>query len=898
MPSVQTNNRKSLNTAGRALLRSHVSKPVSQGWRYSAKTAIDTICKTYSAAAGESASALLELMTTERLTQFPHDDLFDLAHAIKFLGPEGDGIVLRLFEAAFEAEPEPGQWEQFGSAILPMRIQTSDQWNSIHYSLAEYYAQRNSDNAALMAEVACRAWNAVVRRRRDRRQRKGESLVRVTFRGVECDLPEDYSDIWGRDFAHEENRILSRFEVLLRQWANDNDVSRIEAALDVVARRNHTSLMWALLMEIGAKHPQSLGHRLRSLLTEPMCLYRHSYADAAAELLAALHKVGGHTEREELERLILALPIKIRTRHPDSWHDGKPLPWVIHSENQLLAGLQKENIVLSETRDLWMKRNAADELQGARGRRGSEITRHTYSNEELIERRGVNLSDPANAEMFRLREALKPFAATSASFTLGDIEREWSLIDLSEETVSQYRTALPEMSEELWGYLVSACANIAQHADWRETDERWQTIRRILLKASKDGVPPPDGPDSKGDSCSGWGWPAPRIDAATGLPRLLAHLGGLDEEVAFAIRALSRDGSDAVRFNVATVLPVLAKSAPDLMWEMIDSFVADEHHFTVLDAVVHSLDWLWDELADQVFECIQKIDSRIRSEGAPPDHSIHETLARCFLFQFLRTGHSDCEKYVTDLIAGCGELRATKAILPQLHVCRDGGWMTAGDPEKPDEKIDALRTRTWRFLLDLLNTVHARLQAARKHWLELKQTGRNDDSAEVKQNQGNIEQLAQIVDGIASELYFASGAYAEKQNKNEEKLALAQTGRFWTDAAPLLKALAAEPHPHTAYEVVQTLHHLLPYSPEEVFLLAAESIRTSSTAGFQFESLAVPVVVKIVQRVLADHRDILKTHNGTESPALTALLEVLDIFVEAGWAEARSLTHRLEEIYR
>src|SRR5262245_19995718 len=141
MPSVQTIKKTSLNAAARALLRSHVSKPVSQGWRYSAKVAIDTICKTYTAAAHESASALQELMTPERLAQFPHDDLFDLAHAIKYLGPDGDVIVLRLFEAAFEAEPEPGKWEQFGSAILPMRIQTSDQWNSVHYSLAEYHAQ-------------------------------------------------------------------------------------------------------------------------------------------------------------------------------------------------------------------------------------------------------------------------------------------------------------------------------------------------------------------------------------------------------------------------------------------------------------------------------------------------------------------------------------------------------------------------------------------------------------------------------------------------------------------------------------------------------------------------------------------------------------------------------------
>jgi hypothetical protein len=83
-----------------------------------------------------------------------------------------------------------------------------------------------------------------------------------------------------------------------------------------------------------------------------------------------------------------------------------------------------------------------------------------------------------------------------------------------------------------------------------------------------------------------------------------------------------------------------------------------------------------------------------------------------------------------------------------------------------------------------------------------------------------------------------------------------------------------------------------------VFLLATQSIRSSSAAGFQHESLAVSEVVKLIQRALADHRDLFQSIGEEESECLVALLQVLDIFVEAGWTEARQLTHRLEEIYR
>jgi hypothetical protein len=100
------------------------------------------------------------------------------------------------------------------------------------------------------------------------------------------------------------------------------------------------------------------------------------------------------------------------------------------------------------------------------------------------------------------------------------------------------------------------------------------------------------------------------------------------------------------------------------------------------------------------------------------------------------------------------------------------------------------------------------------------------------------------------------------------------------------------------YHLIQTFRHLLPCAPGEIFLMAAQSIRNSSKAGFQNESLAVGEVVKLIQAVLADYRDLFKPGSGREAECLRALLEMLDLFVEAGWPEARQLTHRLEEIYR
>ena len=248
---------RSLNAAARNLLAHHVTKAVSKGWPYAASVAIEALSRTFATAPVETESALLTLLASERLEQFPHFDLHYLADNLKYLGAAGDTLVLRLFEAAFSREPEPGHWEQRGTAIMGMQFQTSDQWNGIHHALADYYDARGGSNAQLMTAAACIAWNAVVRRRRNGRDPNEYVLASIEFRGTQCNLIEDYSHIWGRQFEYEENRILSHFVKLLRQWAAAGDNPRLNAALDAFARRNRTSLMWSVFMEAGAAHPKT-----------------------------------------------------------------------------------------------------------------------------------------------------------------------------------------------------------------------------------------------------------------------------------------------------------------------------------------------------------------------------------------------------------------------------------------------------------------------------------------------------------------------------------------------------------------------------------------------------------------------------------------------------------------
>ena len=74
---------------------------------------------------------------------------------------------------------------------------------------------------------------------------------------------------------------------------------------------------------------------------------------------------------------------------------------------------------------------------------------------------------------------------------------------------------------------------------------------------------------------------------------------------------------------------------------------------------------------------------------------------------------------------------------------------------------------------------------------------------------------------------------------------------------------------------------------------AAGIAKSSEPFGYNLDSVAVEDVVKLVEIVLADHRSEVREGEG-----LKDLLNLLDLFTKAGWADALRLVWRLDEVFR
>jgi hypothetical protein len=117
--------------------------------------------------------------------------------------------------------------------------------------------------------------------------------------------------------------------------------------------------------------------------------------------------------------------------------------------------------------------------------------------------------------------------------------------------------------------------------------------------------------------------------------------------------------------------------------------------------------------------------------------------------------------------------------------------------------------------------------------------------------------------------------------------------RLFDETLPLLEKLSGAGFSQITHHLVQMLESFVAVEPPKVFELIAKAVRTSERYDYGTESMAVDLVVRIVERYLADHRGVF-----ADPERLGDLIDCLDVFVRAGWPSAQALTFRLGEIWR
>jgi hypothetical protein len=437
-------------------------------------------------------------------------------------------------------------------------------------------------------------------------------------------------------------------------------------------------------------------------------------------------------------------------------------------------------------------------------------------------------------------------------------------------------TVQPEQVNTAWGYLVEACERITHCEQLSGESEAGAFVQAILLEAAED-LEPQSHPeyDAQFDEGPSWGGPSPRISAAAGLTMMARLESCATQTILQAVEQLSSDPVPAVRFQVAERLICLYYTAPDLMWTLLDRLSHSEASRGVLQGMLTgTLARIARSHPDRIVDLVRAIFDRI-TQGAGAD-LVRTACVSIFVQFYLLQDHPRCHEIVFALAEDPGQFpNENWHMTANLREA-----LTFGSIAQPNPEHEAVRFRAWALMKRILRSTHD---------ATLKLLNQDTVTPLAEDEQKRLRGLARLVDSMGHDLYAASGASDAKHARPIE-----EKQRFLSEAGSLLDELTVFNYPSLIHRLLEMLDFLAPVDPPGVFLRIGRIVLTGGQNGYQYESFGADLIVRVVERYLAEFRGVLR-ENGE---CRRILIETLDIFVKVGWPQARQLTYRMEEIFR
>jgi hypothetical protein len=305
------------------------------------------------------------------------------------------------------------------------------------------------------------------------------------------------------------------------------------------------------------------------------------------------------------------------------------------------------------------------------------------------------------------------------------------------------------------------------------------------------------------------------------------------------------------------------------MWKLLEALASNEPNTGVLQATMAVMQTVAPVAGPRIALLVRRIFDRIPDDGK----GASEVRRRCInVFAGLAIWQEEptCIAMVEMFLSAP---TAYEKEIPQL-IADMGSWLNAGDSSIAE------RSFTWfkRFLTVLNDSSREILEAQPKRFDEW--------PAEQRDHYAG---LLKGIGEIATRLFFASGAHHAPNAVVKPPDPI-----FYGRALPLLTSLSSIGLPSIAHRLLEMLNHLMPLDPVRILTLVGEVVKAGASFGYQYEPLAEDLIVRIIERYLAEFRPALK--EAPQSPIV--LIGILDVFVKVGWPRAHKLTYRLSDIYR
>ncbi len=866
-----------IGEAGRKLL-GHALEPGRPADGSLVRVGLESVARSFASDPGASGAVLRRMLESGRVARYGHSELFFLAQEVPRLAGLDAALVAEIYRISFTeaSDSEEQTYMGGGSRIMPLLSNVRQDWGSVHYSLAEAFPGviRKLPREAVVAAMAAVA--SYVESEHPRKDPIEPAKLRLLGRDVV--IQTDYSSIWDSksSFRNREGSALSLLDEVqkyLGEIAGDPAKgAEVDQLLASIVENSRHAVVWRRLLKVGADHPEAIGRKLSPLAIEDAALTSIDLTEEIGGLLEAVFPILSEGERTVIEAALLALA------EQENGNDyGEKL------RDRFIGCLPRSAVVSDAVR----QRLAELDKDGGPPPNTPHFSMGSFehsnvSDEEFLRHRGIPVDEPANKALLDLVRPLKVRVENSVPKDPPAEEPGARLNRLQQIKAALGNAAIsPELLEQAHAYLAEDCARVL-----RSTEGGLEALkefgRQVLLEVAEQSPVGPLETNEQFDRMPGWGSPNARIAAVEGLLLSKDKLTPATQEaVEQAIDLLAKCPEPEIRFTIARYAGAYHRSNEARMWRLLRQFAEADPSLSVLASVVSTVSRTTSakgiELAEIIFQRVGTKDGR---DGP------REICLSYFLSLHIEGISGEVGKHLETVATTPWVNREdTGHILAGLR-----GYLAYGEVEPASAMETATRQRAQKLLRRILVSASEELAhlAAKYEKLPLEEV--------PEKVRKKVEAIHRCIHSVCDTVYFASGAFEQRERGGgrKEKLSPAARRRFWAEMKDILALLGTSKVPSVSYHLVETLESLVEFDPKAVFLEISRAVQSGKAGGFQFESLVADMAVRLVKEFIATHRGLLKD----DKQCRRALVEILDTFVEAGWPAAQQLTFGLEDIFR
>jgi hypothetical protein len=772
---------------------------------------------------------------------------------------------------------EPSQEKtQIGSSVVMSFTSTRAQdFSSARYAIQAKFPAFIRISPVHAATAAIHSLNAEVARDRSPGQKAGEAKMEFafTFAGAKAIYQSDYSEIWdtggSRDYVSLNlfGAVLNAISKLLES-PDCEDTAR--AMVAEIARYASFAVSWKRLLQAVVFNSPSLYPLISELLTVPHVLSAPETTIVAGEALSAAYaaKLVKLDEAVKIEQAILEIPNAVailRYEKPES------------IRNRLLTCIPTDQL-----RSDALKKIAEELLETKQVRANEPYHRMSFEQmpfgtNEWLREQGVNPSAPDNAELLKALEPLQSFEQKYPNEipSAEECEKIEPVIEALRALLRR-DAAHGTVQDAALGTLCAVAEAILKNGKLGADQSVVRKAREIVLDGAKSKSPEFNPKYHLPFELPSWGGSSPRIESAQGLSQYLWNWG-LDADVVKSILQLSEDKVPAVRYQIAERLVGFYKQQDkDTFWRVLTKMLASEQTHGVLLALLQAVWRVSGPDTDRAEAVLLDLFQRElpTSERSELTRTLMQMLVGLYVVRD-RIGSRDRLIKIED-----DPVRFHREVTEEIYAA-------SACLRPPNGKEPEIRLRARETLIRVVSSVYKRLDLVQQ-----------EPNSEEKF--AALGKLLHLLDHVATRLFFSLDP-TPSDSLDSTSPDRTEARQHYFDIKPILELLTLRPsskqehllRADTAHYLMQTLNAVLPFDPATVITYAAAVCRASRKFSYHYDPMAIDEMQKLVERVLADHKDVLRTPE-----AANAIGEMLDTFVTAGWATAMRLTFRLDEAIR